>query len=509
MTIQEQIKELIKSQEIERIISVITPDIINDFEYSGIEEHIEILHSIAQSYLLNFQYTEAFQISVKVLALTENTKNRKLKAECLLQHATLLMNGGLNDEAMAVVREAFLISDILNDKLLEADAANCIAQLFYKTGLIERALEMAQRSLTLVREYGSEDIVAKVLQTNAVFLQGLNRFDETFMYLEEALEISKKRNDTVGIINCLSSLAYSYGHKKEYVKGLDYFLECIKLEKSSTVPNAIREAGILKGIAISYSALKDFEKAKQYASELLSLSEKSTDEIVKQYAYIANSSVLNDVGMYNEAFEFYRLFHKSIMEERTEKAQKQLQLLHVIYETEKKEKEAELIKVKAQQLENEVKLKKNEVRLKQNQIRTKQNELTATALHLAQKNTMLMKLESIANADFSSVDEANILIQKIREEIRSGIVNDQAWKAFEEQFKKTHGGLQDRLVKKFPVLSPMEVKICSMIALDLSSKDIAAILCVEVNSVEVYRYRIRKKLDVKGKESLKKIILSV
>ncbi len=508
MKILEEIKLLIAKGEKEKICNIVNPEIIDSFQYENIESEIRILYAIIESYLLNFRQSSAYPYSTRTLALCEKIHNNKLKAECLIQNAALLIGADLHEEAMKNIHKALAIGDKLQDKLIEADGYNCLALLHQSIGLIDNALEMAEHSLLLVRSFGTEDELAKVLQTYSVYLQSSNRLDETFSYLLEALAICEKRKDIIGVINCLSSLAFSCGCKKDYNKALEYFLQCMALEKSLKSPNEIRMAGILKGVSISYAAVSEKELGLTYAKELLALAENTTEEIIKQYAFIANSSVLNDLEEYKEAFEFYRRFHTSFLSERTEKAQRQVQLLHIIYETERKQNEAEIATVKAKQLENEIKLRKNEIRLKQNQVRTKQNELTAAALHLAQKNTMLMKLENIVNTDFETVEDAAKIMQKIREEIRSGMVNDQAWAAFEEQFKRTHGGLTERLMNKFPSLSPMELKICSMIALDLSSKDMAAILCVEVNSVEVYRYRIRKKLNVKGKESLKKYIIT-
>lgn len=509
MKILEQVKLLITKGEKEKIHTILTPAIIETFHYDDVESEIRILYSITESYMLNFKHSDAFPYSTKTLLLCEQINNNKLKAECLIQNSSLLIGADLHEEAMKNIHKAMEIGDKLQDKIIEADAYNCLALLHQSIGLVDKALEMSEYSLGLIRSFGTEDELAKVLQTYSVYLQGAKRFDETFAYLTEALSICEKREDIIGTINCLSSLAFSYGCKKDYNTALEYFLQCMALEKSLESPNEIRMSGILKGIAISYAAISEKELGLMYAKELLALAEKSSDEFVKQSAFIANSSVLNDLEEYKEAFEYYRRFHTSFLNERTERAQRQVQLLHIIYESERKQNEAEMATLKARQLENEIKLKKNEIRLKQNQVRTKQNELTAAALHLAQKNTMLMKLESIVNTDFETMNDATRIIQKIREEIRSGMVNDQAWKSFEEQFKRTHGGLTERLMKQYPTLSPMELKICSMIALDLSSKDMAAILCVEVNSVEVYRYRIRKKLNVKGKESLKKYIVSV
>jgi DNA-binding CsgD family transcriptional regulator len=52
------------------------------------------------------------------------------------------------------------------------------------------------------------------------------------------------------------------------------------------------------------------------------------------------------------------------------------------------------------------------------------------------------------------------------------------------------------LLKQFPSLSKNEIKLCSLIRLDLDNYDIATLQNVDVSSVYKSRYRLRKKLDI-------------
>lgn len=504
-----KIKELIQSEHTERIIQLLPENWQSNILFSSDEEELEILTAIIESYIYNFDYIHPYPLVLRALEICDTLKNEILKPVSLIQKAYILTSVNLTDHALEQIHYAMHVCALHGLHLLEADALHCLSQVYAKTGLYQQALEVTEKSLHIVRQHGKSKDIAKVLQTYAVYLQGSERIAESFTYLNEAIDICTQRDDKLGLAICLSGLAYSYGQNKEFQQAHDCFFRALAIEESLYSTSPIRLASLLKGIALTYSALKKFDTALEYARKVLALCTDDAPEIVKQYAYVANSSVLNDMGLYKEAFEFYRLYYHSVLKDRSEKSQTQVQFLHVLFETERKQKEVQLAKLKAEKLENEVQLKKNQIRLKQNQVLMKQNELTAAALQIAQKNTMLMKLDTMVQTDVTTFEEAHSVLQKVREEIRQSIINEQSWKSFEKQFKRTHHGYTERLLKKFPTLSPLEVKICSMITLELSSKDIAAILCVEVSSVEVYRYRIRKKLNVSGKDTLHKVLAEI
>ncbi|MDL2257350.1 hypothetical protein LJC06_04010 [Bacteroidales bacterium OttesenSCG-928-I14] len=70
------------------------------------------------------------------------------------------------------------------------------------------------------------------------------------------------------------------------------------------------------------------------------------------------------------------------------------------------------------------------------------------------------------------------------------------WEEFSYYFEKVHPSFYKKLDEQFPNLTSKEKKLCSMLQLGLSSKEIAAITFKEVRSVESARNRLRKKLNI-------------
>ena len=88
--------------------------------------------------------------------------------------------------------------------------------------------------------------------------------------------------------------------------------------------------------------------------------------------------------------------------------------------------------------------------------------------------------------------------QKLKNAIlKLGSLNKTAdWEEFQHYFTLVHPEFYRRLEERPPNLTPKERKLCAMIALGLSTKDIASLTLREVRSVESSRNRLRKKLGI-------------
>ncbi|HPR61982.1 MAG TPA: response regulator, partial [Prolixibacteraceae bacterium] len=98
----------------------------------------------------------------------------------------------------------------------------------------------------------------------------------------------------------------------------------------------------------------------------------------------------------------------------------------------------------------------------------------------------------------------NELRDKIRK-VRSSI-NNNAWEQFENYFRNVHPNFHENILNDHPKINPEELKLCYLLRLNMNSKEIATLTNREVNSVDIARYRLRKKLkldrDVKLHEYL-------
>jgi DNA-binding CsgD family transcriptional regulator len=72
--------------------------------------------------------------------------------------------------------------------------------------------------------------------------------------------------------------------------------------------------------------------------------------------------------------------------------------------------------------------------------------------------------------------------------------SEQDWQTFERHFHQLHQGFIQRLAERHPALTPTELKICSLLKTNCSTKEIAAILCISRHTVDGHRVSIRRKL---------------
>ena len=86
---------------------------------------------------------------------------------------------------------------------------------------------------------------------------------------------------------------------------------------------------------------------------------------------------------------------------------------------------------------------------------------------------------------------------------------DQIWATFEERFKNAFDEFYSLLLKKYPNLTLNERKLCALLRLELSSKDIAILTFQNPQSIDVARYRLRKKLGLSTEENLMDFLLTL
>lgn len=73
-------------------------------------------------------------------------------------------------------------------------------------------------------------------------------------------------------------------------------------------------------------------------------------------------------------------------------------------------------------------------------------------------------------------------------------LNSNIWEEFELSFEQVHQSFCETLQKKHPTLTPKDRRLCCLLYLDLTSKEIASITGQTFKSIENARTRLRKKL---------------
>lgn len=82
------------------------------------------------------------------------------------------------------------------------------------------------------------------------------------------------------------------------------------------------------------------------------------------------------------------------------------------------------------------------------------------------------------------------------------------WKDALNKLKLSQQGFNKTLLQHFPNLTPHDLRLCSYLKMNFSTKEIARLLNISVRAVEISRYRLRKKLGLKHDENLTEFLIN-
>lgn len=138
-----------------------------------------------------------------------------------------------------------------------------------------------------------------------------------------------------------------------------------------------------------------------------------------------------------------------------------------------------------------------------------QADLTYKSKELANATMLIINHEEFLNGLKKEI-QANIVSGKIQRTqgnelikmIESNLSGNDEWAVFQENFDLIHENFFRKLKEKYPSLTSSDLKLCALLRLNYSSKDIARMLNLSVRGVEAARYRLRKKLHLEENENL-------
>jgi DNA-binding CsgD family transcriptional regulator len=264
---------------------------------------------------------------------------------------------------------------------------------------------------------------------------------------------------------------------------------------------AQREAQIK--LAHAYEQRAEFDKATACYSATLLL-----DSIILQN--LVQQSVKNTESIYqladekqrnetlkNEQFRLYACIPIGFL------------IVLVFYQRYKNAKTNEhLLESQLKTSENTLKLQELEQNKLQQTVEIQQEDLRNMAVDITRKNEFLNELEHKIQSLNMVVDIDNV--QDIQTLVRQNALNnEQNIVEFKGQVEVLNSIFYERLRQRTPDLSPTELEICGLIRLNLSSKEIASIRNIEPKSVDMSRYRLRQKLNLKQGEDLTTVLKSI
>ena len=132
---------------------------------------------------------------------------------------------------------------------------------------------------------------------------------------------------------------------------------------------------------------------------------------------------------------------------------------------------------------------------------TKNRELAVSTMSLIKKNDLLALIKEDLKKT-SEESNKSVSIKSVISTINRNITEDNSWNVFKEAFDNADKDFLKKVKNAHASLTPNDLRLCAYLRLNLSSKEIAPLLNISVRSVEIKRYRLRKKMDLSNEKGL-------
>jgi DNA-binding CsgD family transcriptional regulator len=313
------------------------------------------------------------------------------------------------------------------------------------------------------------------------------------------------------VAECLIQIGVTYLDMKRYNDAQSYFLRAAEIAKEINKAESLSTA--YRHLSSIYENRNDFNQAFNYltlhkaAQDSIYTEKKSlqiaelqmrfdTETKEKEIVLLKQERSLNQIYLFASIGIILSI---SIIAFLIINSQK----LKIKTERALAEKEAQLMEERRTLFEAELRNRELSEQSLHSQLEFKNKELASYTLNLIQKNEILEDLKE-AVEQIRSAPETQIR-QKL-----TGLVNmvnysfhlDKDWENFKVHFEQVHHNFFKKLIEKHPDLSANDLKLCSLIKLNMDNRTIAAILNISQESAKVARHRLRKKLELSAEQTL-------
>ena len=305
------------------------------------KEKVDILNELAQDYL-----TESPQISIDYgkQALKLSQEINYIEGEAQALKAIGAGNYYLSnfDESLEYYLKSLKIMEDIDDKIGISTLLNNIGVIYWRLSNFDKALEIYSASLEIMKELGNKEGISKPLNNIGLIYMTLGDYEKALEKFSESMEIVKEIGNKNIIAYCLSNIGIVYWYLGNYEKCLEYYLESLKINEE--INNKYGVAGSLNNIGGVYLQLNNYDKSITYLEQSLRLAKEIEAKDLIQSIYKSFYELFFEKENYQKSLEYYELYTTVKDSIFTKESSEKIAEMQAKYETEKKEKENEILK---------------------------------------------------------------------------------------------------------------------------------------------------------------------
>ncbi len=474
------------------------------------------LHNIGVVNFYRGEYDVVARYYSSSLKLAEKLKQPKFIAVNQLNLGLLYSAQNDYTKAKQYIKIALITMQKMGDRLGEAGAIAHLGNAYFNEGNFDSSYVCNLQAIEIYKQVGSDHGLSQCLNNVGDIMMEKNQFQMAKNYYSEAMKIRRNNFEQYGMAISYTGLAnvnYALGNSQMAELYYDSALTMSKaigtIVRTGDVYYSMAEFHAKQGnyqkayeAMKNYTAIQDTVFDQEKMMVVNELNAKYETEKTQQDLYIQMGKV-KILRRTNNLFTFSIIALGVIVllivmlgitwYKRTKlNNQKNLEIAEKNRQLAESNQKAIQVELERSKLEHEKILA---------ELQFKKRELTQLALHINQQNDFLESLKNNLKEVTSSPE-----VKSLERELDAKLNLDKQREDFELNIDLINEDFYRKLEEKYPQLNENEKKLCAMVRLNLSSKEIAAIQNISPKSVDMNRYRMRKKLNLTNEEDLGKFL---
>jgi AraC family transcriptional regulator, chitin signaling transcriptional activator len=134
----------------------------------------------------------------------------------------------------------------------------------------------------------------------------------------------------------------------------------------------------------------------------------------------------------------------------------------------------------------------------------KSKELANYTMLLVRKRELLTEMHDRIKEvrDLAKNEKLRNQLRQLTRQIGIHLNDEEHIRVFETNFERVHHEFFEQLKLHYPDLNQKELRLCALVKMNLSNKEIAPILNISIRGVETARYRLRKRLSLNQDDNM-------
>ncbi len=495
------------------------------------------LSAIAQSKIHQGEYKEAKRIAKELITIAINEGVDRYEA---IAHLTLGSSHYYLGEYELAIEEYYKAYESgieISDYSIQINSLSNVASAYMLLEKFEEVKGIYQEVQRLAKEQKMKLEFAMGTLNLGVVESKLKNLSISKELMKEALILFQEEENKYGEGLALLNLGFVSLQAREYNDALLYNEKSLIIkERMNDQAGRVR---LLNNNAIIYLELADWTKAKNYATQAYNLSVAINRVEDIKIALDTKYKIYLRLNQYDSALYNYQQLDKLTDSLMIVNNQAEISKILAAYEFDQVNKDINELSISLEESKSELVLYKwivipiliilvillligfviyRNLQLKitrrHEKLNAKTENVTDRLNHLVKEYEraqleLANKAEQLGEQEKIQVESLQQITSLVRgETLGENRIKDNFWVSFYIYFNALYPEFVSNLKGKYPLLTQSDIRICSLIRLNLETYDIAEALAISIDSLRKARYRIYKKMRLNSDKELVEVIFS-